>query len=75
MHPGVQVQTRPDHPAAVVAGSGKVLAYRELDARSSQLAHLFRDAGFRVGDHVEILMENQLAYSSCCGQRCGRAST
>jgi long-chain acyl-CoA synthetase len=62
MHPGIHSQTRPDHPAAVMAGSSEILTYRELDAQSNQLAHLFRDAGLDVGDHVAILMENQLAY-------------
>ena len=41
-----------------MAGSGAVVTFRELDERSNQLAHLFRDASLRRGDHVALLMEN-----------------
>ena len=58
MYPGVTADRHPDRPAVVMAGSGAVVTCRELDGRSNQLAHLFRDAGLRRGDHVALLMEN-----------------
>jgi long-chain acyl-CoA synthetase len=62
MHPGDYSKARPDHPAVVMATSGETLTYSQLDARSNQLAHLFRDAGLEVGDHVAIFMENRTEY-------------
>jgi acyl-CoA synthetase (AMP-forming)/AMP-acid ligase II len=62
MHPGIHGQSRPDQPAAVMADSGNILTHGQLDARSNQLAHLFRNAGLKVGDRVAIFMENHLAY-------------
>ncbi len=47
-------------PAIVMAGSGARLSYRELEAASNRIAHLFRQRGLRAGDHIAILMENCL---------------
>ncbi len=41
-----------------MAGSGKVVTYRELDEESNRLAHLFRAAGLRPGDHIAFMLEN-----------------
>ena len=57
-HLGFQAEEHPDRPAIVMAGSGLVTTYRDLDERSNQLAHLLRDAGLRTGDHVALMMEN-----------------
>ncbi len=57
-HLGYQAGVHPDRPAIVMAGSGSVTTYRELDERSNRLAHLLRDAGLRTGDHVALMMEN-----------------
>jgi acyl-CoA synthetase (AMP-forming)/AMP-acid ligase II len=57
-YPGSFARTRPDHPAVVMAESGRVVTYRELDERSNQLAHLLRQRGLRRGDHVAIFAEN-----------------
>ncbi|MGH9136974.1 MAG: acyl-CoA synthetase [Acidimicrobiales bacterium] len=62
MHPGRHALERPDHPAVIMAGTGETLTYRQLDARSNQLAQLLRAAGLGVGDHVAIFMENRPAY-------------
>jgi acyl-CoA synthetase (AMP-forming)/AMP-acid ligase II len=45
-----------------MVGSGEIQSYAELDARSNQLAHLFRDAGLQRGDHMALFMENQIHY-------------
>ena len=61
-YPGVCAIERPDHPAMIMAGSGEVLTYRELDERSNRLAQVFRWQGLQRGDHVALFMENQIRY-------------
>jgi long-chain acyl-CoA synthetase len=58
MHPGTFAETTPEKPA-VVMDDGRTLTYGELEARSNQLAHLFRAAGLRKGDHVAFVLENR----------------
>ena len=48
----------PDKPAVVMAGSGQVVTYRELDAEANRVSHLFRSLGLRPGDHVAFCLEN-----------------
>lgn len=43
----------------IMAGSGEVVTYRQLDERSNQLARLWRERGLVTGDHVAIFSENQ----------------
>ena len=62
MYPGVHAKTDPDKPAYVMAGSGRTVTYRDLDEASNRLAHLFRDAGLRRGDHVAFMLENHPRY-------------
>jgi fatty-acyl-CoA synthase len=57
-HLGFQAEEHPDRPAVVMAGSGLVTTYRELNERSNRLAHLLREAGLRIGDHIALMMEN-----------------
>ena len=61
-HPGAHVATTPDKPAVVMAGSGEVLTFAELDARSNRLARLWWEHGLRPGDHVAIFAENHPRY-------------
>ncbi|MFD0660305.1 AMP-binding protein [Thermocatellispora tengchongensis] len=58
MHPGAIAAQTPDKPAVIMAGSGRVVTYRELDEESNRLAHLFRSAGLRPGDHIAFMLEN-----------------
>jgi acyl-CoA synthetase (AMP-forming)/AMP-acid ligase II len=51
-----------DKPAYVMGGSGASLSYRELEARSNQVARLLHELGLRAGDSIAILMENRLDY-------------
>jgi len=62
MYPGTHAQTAPDKAAAIHAGSGEVLTYAELDARSNRLAQLLWSQGLRPGDHVAVFLENHLRY-------------
>jgi fatty-acyl-CoA synthase len=47
---------------AVIMGGGEVCSYRQLDEASNRVAHLFRAEGLNPGDHIAILMENNLEY-------------
>ncbi|HSS10349.1 MAG TPA: AMP-binding protein, partial [Acidimicrobiales bacterium] len=62
MYPGLHAKERPDKPAIIMGRSGDVVTYGQLDARSNQLAHLWRSAGLRRGDHVGVMMENHSRY-------------
>jgi long-chain acyl-CoA synthetase len=52
------VSVAPDKPAVIVDG-GRTLTYGELEAESNRLAHLFRAAGLRRGDHIAFVLENR----------------
>lgn len=58
MFPGAHVATTPDKPAYVMAGSGEVVTYAQLDAAANRLSQLFWDLGLRAGDHVAFCLEN-----------------
>ncbi|GAA1300536.1 acyl-CoA synthetase [Planotetraspora silvatica] len=58
MHPGAIAAETPDKPAVIMAGSGRVVTYRELDEESNRLAHLFRATGLQPGDHIAFMLEN-----------------
>ncbi|MEV4733651.1 acyl-CoA synthetase [Saccharopolyspora sp. NPDC049426] len=60
MYPGVHAVTMPDKPALIMAGSGEVLTYRELDERSLRLANALRASGLSKGDVVAVLSDNNL---------------
>ena len=49
MHPYLHAQTKGDKPAYIMAGSGEVVTYAQLDQRSNQGAHLFRSLGLAAG--------------------------
>jgi long-chain acyl-CoA synthetase len=50
-----------------MAGTGEAVTYRELNARSNALAHLFRNRGLKRLDHYAIFMENNSRYLEACG--------
>jgi long-chain acyl-CoA synthetase len=56
-----QARVLGDAPAVIMADGG-VMSYRELDDASNRLAQLFRAEGLVPGDHIAILMENNLRY-------------
>jgi long-chain acyl-CoA synthetase len=51
-----------DRPAIIMAASGMLLTYRELDSRSARVASMLRSLGCRRGDVIAILMENHVSY-------------
>src|ERR1700761_4004453 len=73
MYAGKHAQLRPLQPAFIMASTGETVTYRELDARSNRLAHLFRRRGLKRLDHYSIFMENNNRYLEACdaGERSG----
>ena len=73
MYPGEHVKTRRDQPAFIMAESGEVVTYGELEARSNRIAHLLRAQGLNRLDHYAIFMENHARYLESCaaGERSG----
>ena len=51
MYTGTHARLRPVQPAFIMAATGEAVTYRELEARSNRLAHLFREHGLRRLDH------------------------
>jgi long-chain acyl-CoA synthetase len=60
--PRAYAEKTPDKPAYIMAASGEVVTYRQLEERANQCAHLFREAGLKVGDHIAIFLENNPRY-------------
>ncbi|MCU1396122.1 MAG: AMP-dependent synthetase and ligase [Ilumatobacteraceae bacterium] len=58
MFPGAFVATTPDKPAVIMASTGAVQTFAELDAAANRLSQLLFSAGLRPGDHVALCMEN-----------------
>lgn len=67
MYTGKHAHLRPLQPAFIMASTGEAVTYRELDARSNRLAHLFRNRGLKRLDHYSIFMENNNRYLESCG--------
>jgi len=73
MYPGHWAKVTPDKAAVIMAASGETVTYKELDDRSNQCAQLLWAAGLRFGDHVAVLMDNNVRYLEICwaAQRMG----
>ena len=52
MHPITHAQTRPDHPAMIMAGSGQTVTFGEMDAYANRFAQLLRA---RAGSSAAII--------------------
>ena len=61
MHPTTHAANRPDHPAIIMAGSGRTITYREMEDAANRVAQLFRSRGVGPGDTVGLWLENQSA--------------
>jgi long-chain acyl-CoA synthetase len=67
MYPGKHAILGAQRPAVIMAGTGEVVSYAELEARSNRLAHLLRARGLQRLDHYAIYMENNARYIESCG--------
>ncbi|QZT59581.1 acyl-CoA synthetase [Mycolicibacterium austroafricanum] len=61
MFPGTHAATTPDRPAIIMAGSGAVTTYGELDNRSATVASALYDMGVRRGDVIALVSDNAAA--------------
>ncbi len=69
MFPGAYARganATPDKPAVVMAASGQVITYRELDDGSMRIARLLRRRGLEPGSSVAILLENHPRFFEVC---------
>ncbi|MGE0383236.1 MAG: acyl-CoA synthetase [Gammaproteobacteria bacterium] len=57
-HIAIHAARTPGKPACIMAGSGEIVTYADLDRRSNQCARLLRARGLRTGDHIAMFMEN-----------------
>jgi len=62
VHPSVQAERRPGHPAFIMGSTGLIVTYRDLDDRSNQAAWLLRSWGVDIGDGVAVLADNHPRY-------------
>lgn len=62
MYPGQHVRAFPEKAAHIMASTGEVVTYQQLNDRSNQLAQLLWSEGLRRGDHIAVMMENNARY-------------
>lgn len=62
MHPSVHAKTNPDKPAVIVAETGEVRTYRDVDEASNRAAQFFRSRGLKAGDVIALMLENTPDY-------------
>jgi len=62
MHPFHHAAATPDKPAVIVAETGAVVTYAELEAASNRAAHALRARGLKAGDRVAFMLENVPEY-------------
>ncbi len=73
MNPAEMAAAQPDKPAYIMAETGQVVTYAQMEAAANQTAHLFRQLGLERGDHIAILLENHPRFLQICwaAQRAG----
>jgi len=59
---GAQARRAPDKAAIIHGASGATLSYRDLDERSNRFAHYLYALGLRRGDHIAVVLENNIRY-------------
>ena len=62
MYPGKHAKERPEKPAVVMAESGDVVTFSQLEERSVRLSRLLHEQGLRPGDTIAIFVENHPRY-------------
>ena len=72
-HPSITAETYPQKPAIIMAESGEIVTYGQLDQRSNQAAQLFRSLGLKKGDHIGMMLTNNRQFLEICwgAQRAG----
>ena len=73
MHLATLAEQQANKAAYIMAATDQVFTFKDLERGSNQLAHLFRAAGLKRGDHIAILLENHSLFLQICvaAQRSG----
>lgn len=58
-HPKYHAARNPDRAAVIMGGSGEVVTYAQLEAKSNQFAQLLRSRGLQIGDTIAVCLENR----------------
>lgn len=61
-YPGTFAPLTPDKAAIIMAGTGEVITYAELDAASARFAQFMYDQGLRPDDSLAIFADNHRSY-------------
>jgi acyl-CoA synthetase (AMP-forming)/AMP-acid ligase II len=62
MFPGAIAADAPNRPAVIMASTGQVITFKELDDAANRLSQVLRNAGLNPGDHVAFCIENHPRY-------------
>lgn len=62
MHPSVHARTYPEKAAVILAETGEMISYGELDDASNQAARLFRAHGLEHEDVIAFMLDNTPHY-------------
>jgi len=57
---GDHARAHPERAAVINGTTGASITYAELDQRSNRLAHYLHHLGLRPGDHIAIVLENNM---------------
>ncbi|OYZ37425.1 MAG: acyl-CoA synthetase, partial [Novosphingobium sp. 16-62-11] len=58
-HPKYHAARNPGRAAVIMGGSGEVVTYAQLEAKSNQFAQLLRARGLQIGDTIALCLENR----------------
>jgi long-chain acyl-CoA synthetase len=61
-HPYIHAASHPDKPAVIVAETGQVVTFAEMEAASNRVAQLIRARGLGPGDVVAFMVTNEAEY-------------
>ncbi|MEY2943782.1 MAG: hypothetical protein RLY97_1796 [Pseudomonadota bacterium] len=72
-HPSCHALSQPEKLAMVLADTGEVMTYRQLDEGSNSVAHLLRGLGVIAGQRIGMMLRNSLEFSQIYwgATRCG----
>lgn len=62
LHPITHAANRRDHPAIIMAESGKQMTFGEMDHAANRFAQLLRAREFGEGDAFGVLLENRIEF-------------
>lgn len=73
MHIGQIAKSYPEKAAYIIADSGEVVTYRNLDEATMKGTRLFCELGLSRGDHIALMIENHAVFLQIClaAERCG----